>query len=195
MSSECCWYWNFGFNPNCNWWRNRHGWRNRSCYRKSWCSWWKVQDQVTEPSKIGEGSRSRVKVYLLNDYPTEVINSTKLPLGRQVVLNFFFNLLEDSDQTKHSNPHSFELLSLFRKHMWYLTAAKQFTFILFMNNCCFIWMTTKIKGLFWYLFMYFAQNWFLFDLLHQNKNMFKAELDTQNYYYTLTHFYNDKCNN
>ena len=76
---------------------------------------------MTEPSKIGEGSRSRVKVHLLNDYPTEVINSTKLPLGRQVVLNFFFNLLEDSDQTKHSNPHSFELLSLFRKHMWYLT--------------------------------------------------------------------------
>ena len=82
MSSECCWYWNLGFDPNCNWWRNRHGWRNRSCYRKSWCSWWKVQDQVTEPSKIGEGSRSRVKVYLLNDYPTEVINSSKLPLGK-----------------------------------------------------------------------------------------------------------------
>ena len=42
----------------------------------------KSKKQVSEPPKIGEGSRTRVKVYLLNDYPTEVINSTKLPLGR-----------------------------------------------------------------------------------------------------------------
>ena len=66
----------------------------------------KSKKQVSEPPKIGEGSRTRVKVYLLNDYPTEVINSTKLPLGRQVMLNFFFNLLEDSDRNKHSNPHT-----------------------------------------------------------------------------------------
>ena len=81
----------------------------------------KSECQVTEPPKMGTGSRTRIKVYLLEDFPTESLNSTKLPLGKifciliklfkilfvgkAVMLNFFYNLLQNTHRNDHSNPH------------------------------------------------------------------------------------------
>ena len=59
--------------------------------------------QVVSPPSILAGRKSRLKVYLLEKYPSRELGNSKLPKAEKVLLCFFDHLLQNPDRMKNNN--------------------------------------------------------------------------------------------
>lgn len=50
--------------------------------------------KVKEGPRIGDGSSSRIKIFLVNEYPSDGLSASKLPKSRGVMARYFHHLLQ-----------------------------------------------------------------------------------------------------
>lgn len=64
--------------------------------------------KVKEGPKLGDGTFSRVKIFLLDENPSQGFSFAKIPKSKtkQVLARYFFHLLQDTERTDNANPYT-----------------------------------------------------------------------------------------